>query len=129
MQINAKSRQLHWELKCITKGNKTIEQYLGRIQQIADILESIGDPVLHRDQLETIFDGLPPEYQALTSIIQYCDEPCEIIIAETMLLSHEARLDRSTHAISHGSLFVNLTQGMIPLAQDSSTSIVSDPTS
>lgn len=52
MQINAKSRQLHWELKCITKGNKTIEQYLGRIQQIADILESIGDSVSHRDQLE-----------------------------------------------------------------------------
>ena len=55
--------------------------------------------------------------------------PCEIISAETMLLSPEARLDRSTHAISHGSLFVNLTQGMIPLAQDSSTSIVSDLTS
>ncbi|KAI5437823.1 hypothetical protein KIW84_023804 [Lathyrus oleraceus] len=32
-----------------------------------------------------------------------------------MLLSHEARLDRSTHAISHGSLFVNLTQGLLLL--------------
>lgn len=71
---------------------------------------------------------MPPEYQALASIIQYHDEPCEIVVAETMLLSHEARLDRSTRVISHGSPSVNLTQGMIPQAQDSPTSIVSDPT-
>lgn len=51
----------------------------------------------HRDQLEAILDGLPIEYQALASIIRYGDEPCGFIVAETMLLSHEACLDRAPH--------------------------------
>lgn len=44
-QIYVKSRQMHYELRCIEKGERTIAQYLGRIQQIVDIVESIGDPV------------------------------------------------------------------------------------
>lgn len=54
--IDAKSRQLRWELKCITKGKKTIMQYLGRIQEINDILESIGYLVSQHDQLELALD-------------------------------------------------------------------------
>lgn len=64
----------------MVKGEHTIAQYLGRIQQIVDILESVGDPVSHRDHLEAIVEGLPLDYQALTSIIQYRDQPCELIV-------------------------------------------------
>ncbi|KAI5430475.1 hypothetical protein KIW84_034889 [Lathyrus oleraceus] len=46
--------------------------------EIVDVLESTRDPVSHRDQLETILDGLPTEYQALASIIQYRDKPCSV---------------------------------------------------
>lgn len=38
---------------------------LARVQRILDILESIDDPISHRDQLEAILDGLPDEYNAL----------------------------------------------------------------
>lgn len=94
-QINAKSRHLQHELKCITKGEKSIAEFLACIQQITDTLESIGDSVSIRDQMEAIFDSFLEEYNALTTIIQYCDEegPCSILVAETMLLSHEARLE------------------------------------
>lgn len=108
------------------KGDRTIAQYLGRVQQIVDILESIGDPVSHRDQLEAIVDGLPPEYHALASIIQYCDQPCEPV-AETMLLSREARVDRAPRSSSLESLTVNLTQGN--LTQSSQPTIANSPDS
>ncbi|KAI5438585.1 hypothetical protein KIW84_024357 [Lathyrus oleraceus] len=62
---------------------------------IVDVLESIGDLVSHRDQLEAILDGIPREYQTLASIIQYRNEPCALIVTETMLLSHETRLDKA----------------------------------
>lgn len=51
-----------------------------------DILKFICDLVSHRDQLEKILDGLSTEYQGLTSIILYRDEPCAMIVAETMFL-------------------------------------------
>lgn len=110
-QIYTKSRQLRYELRSMEKGDHTITQYLGRIQQIVDILKLIGDPVSRRNQLETIVDALPPEYQALALIIQYRNQPCELVVAETMRLSHEARLDRAPRSSSLESLIVNLTQG------------------
>ncbi|CAI8602142.1 unnamed protein product [Vicia faba] len=47
------------------------------------------------------------------SIIQYRDEPCALIVAETMLLSHEARLDRTPRTPIQEPLSVNLTQGSV----------------
>lgn len=110
-RVYVKSRQLRYELCGIEKGGCTIAQYLGRIQQTADILKSIGDSVSHHDQLETILDGLPTEYQGLASIIQYRDEPCALTVAETMLLSHEARLERAPQTPVQEPLSVNLVQG------------------
>lgn len=63
------------------------------------------------DQLKTIIDGLSLKYQVLALIIQYHDEPCEIIVVETMLLSHKARLDRNNSNSSLKLLSMNLTQG------------------
>ncbi|PNX64325.1 histone deacetylase, partial [Trifolium pratense] len=57
-------RQLRSELKSIAKGERTITAYLARIQSIVNTLESIGDPISHRDQLEAILDGLPEDYNA-----------------------------------------------------------------
>lgn len=68
---NAKSRQLHSELKSITRGEKSIFEYLARVQRFVDILQSTDDPISHMDQLEAILDGFLDEFNALASIIQY----------------------------------------------------------
>lgn len=54
--------------------------------------------------------------QDLASIIQYFDEPCDVVVAKTMFLPHEAHLDRSSRVVPHDSLSVNLTQGIVPQA-------------
>lgn len=92
---NVKSRQLRSELKSITKGEKTIVEYLARIQRIVDVLDSTDDPISHRDQIKTVLDGLPEEYNALASILQCCPNLCIIIEAESMLISHEAKTGES----------------------------------
>ncbi|KAI5402363.1 hypothetical protein KIW84_050107 [Lathyrus oleraceus] len=84
--------------------------FLSWKQQVKDILESIGDPISHRDQLKMIMDGLPTEYQGLASIIQYRDELCIVIVVETMILSHEASLERAPQTPVQKPLFINLTQ-------------------
>lgn len=49
--MNVRSRQLRSELKSITKGNRSIFEYLARIQTIVDVILSIGDSVLHHAYL------------------------------------------------------------------------------
>lgn len=73
-------------------------------------------------------DGLPTEYQDLVSIIQYHDELCVVIVVETMLLSHEASLERAPLTHAHKPHFVNLTQGTTATTLDSTLSNnVSEP--
>lgn len=81
-----------------------------RILCIVDILESIDDPISHRDQLEAILDGLPEESNALASIIRYRPSLCPIIEAESMLLDHEAKLDKSKKTVLTEPLSISAAQ-------------------
>lgn len=45
-------------------------------------------------------------------------EPCALIIAETILLSHEARLDKAPRTPFQEPLFVNLIQGSVILSSN-----------
>lgn len=104
---NVKSRQLRSKLKSITKvRKKLISKYLVRVQ--CTILESIDDPMSHTDQLESILDGLPDEFNALDSTIQYLHIMCSIIEVEFMLLDHEAKLERTRKNVLTEPLFVNV---------------------
>lgn len=67
--INAKFRELIYELKSISKGEKSIFEHLARIQRIINILDSINDLVSHHDQFEAILDDLHDEYNVLACII------------------------------------------------------------
>ncbi|XP_057453027.1 uncharacterized protein LOC130744884 [Lotus japonicus] len=81
----AQSTQLRSELKTITKGTKTATEYLKRIKTIVNTLTSIGEPVLFRDHLEAIFDGLPDEYSALMTVIYSRDTFFTISEVEAMI--------------------------------------------
>jgi hypothetical protein len=130
-QITAKSRELRSELKCIMKGEKSISEFLARIQQIANILESIGDPISLRDHMEAILEGLPEEYNAISTVIQYreSDGPCPVLVAEAMLLSHEARLERMKKSPLPDLVSVNVAQATPEVSASSSSSKTSQGSS
>lgn len=79
VEINVKAHHLRSDFKSITKGDKSIAEYLNRIQAITNLLFFIGEPLTHRDQLEVILDGLSDEYVALAAIVQYRLDLCPII--------------------------------------------------
>lgn len=120
-QIYVKSNQLLYELCSMEKGGRIILQYLSCIQQIADIPESIVDQVFHRDQLETIVDELPPEYQVLALIIKCHDELCAFVVVETMFLSHEARLERAPCAVIGHYFYLNFAMHSVLISQFGNT--------
>lgn len=75
VHTNSKSRQLRSELKSIAKRERSISKYFARVQQIVDILESVDDPISHRDQLEASLMGYLMSIMPLPqsfSIVQLC---------------------------------------------------------
>lgn len=55
-------------------------------------------------------NGLPDEYNAVASIIQYRTTLFPIIEAESMLLAHEAKLDKSRKNVLTEHLSINVAQ-------------------
>jgi hypothetical protein len=49
-------------LKTVKKGTKTITEFILRVRAVANTLISIGDSVSEQDQIDSILDGLPEEY-------------------------------------------------------------------
>jgi histone deacetylase 1/2 len=113
-QMQAQSTQLRSELKSLVKGSLTTSEYLRKIKSIVNTLISIGDPVSFRDHLDLIFDGLPEEFSPLMALVFNRGIPCSINDVESMIVSHEARLDRVKKKQSGDSLIsVNVAQATV----------------
>lgn len=75
--------------------NKSVSEYLLRIQTIVDALGSIGVTILFDEQLDVIIEGLPRDYDSVMSLICSKFEPLSIDEVETLLLGDEvSRLDK-----------------------------------
>lgn len=61
--------QLRVKLRMVKKVNKTIFEHVLRIRVIADSLLAIGDPISERDQVDSILQGLPKEYNPFIMMI------------------------------------------------------------
>jgi len=68
-QMKTRSRQLRSELRNISKGSRTITEFIARVRTISESLMSIGDPVSHRDLIELVLEALPEEFNLVVSSV------------------------------------------------------------
>lgn len=90
-----KSRKLRSDMQSITKGNRSIAEFLLQVHTIAESLRSIGDPILHRDQLEIMLEALLEEYDSVVAAVNSKSELCSINELESLLLVHEEHIEKS----------------------------------
>ncbi|CAJ2678668.1 unnamed protein product [Trifolium pratense] len=92
--LKAKVRQLRSELKTIKKGTKTITEFGLRVRAIADTLLSVGDSVTEQDQIDSILDGLPEEYNPFVMMIYGRSDSPSLYDIEGLLLVQESQLEK-----------------------------------
>ena len=86
--------ELRTEIQSIKKDALIIDKYVFKLKSIADKLVSIGEPVLNRDQLISIFQGLGCKYNPfVTSLNAIFDQPT-IKEIHSFLLSFGLKLQR-----------------------------------
>jgi len=109
----ARTTQLRLELQTIKKGNKSCSEYLQWIQQLCDTLTATGDAISNREQTDAILSGLPPEYEALISTVTTFltrDADVSVLDIETMILTHEGRLEQHKQTALQEPLTLNLAE-------------------
>nr|KYP52257.1 hypothetical protein KK1_025861 [Cajanus cajan] len=94
VHTNAKARQLQSDLRSTNLENRSISDYLLRIQSLVDALTTIGDSISSKEHLDIVLEGLPEEYESTVSLISSRFDELSIDEVETLLLAHESRLEK-----------------------------------
>lgn len=77
-QMKACAHQLRSELKTNKKDSRSISEYVLRIRTIVDSLMAVGDPILNRDQIDAILQGLSKAYNSFIMMVYRKIEPLDI---------------------------------------------------
>jgi len=107
-QMRTRSRQL-LELQTITKGSRSITEFIARIRSISESFMSIGDLVPHRDLIETVLEALPEEFDPIVATVNSQAEVISLDELESQLLTQEARNEKFKKALVGETASVNLT--------------------
>ncbi|CAH9069377.1 unnamed protein product [Cuscuta europaea] len=104
--IVARARQLKSELYNTGKGERSISEYLLRIQTLVNNLILVGEPISNKDHSNVILEGLPQDYEALVSSVTSRSilEPVTLAELESLLLAKEMRLKKH-HDTTQQSIF------------------------
>ena len=106
--MKARVHQLRSELKTTKKGTRSISEYVLRIRAIADALLAIGDPISERDQIDSILQGLPEEYNPFVMMTYGKGELSSIYDVEALLYVQEAQLDKYRQELALTTATANL---------------------
>src|SRR3954470_9683143 len=106
--MKARVRQLRVELKSTKKGNRTITEYVLRIKAIANSLLAVGDSITEQDQIDSILEGLPEEYNPF--VMQMYGSPTTLNLCDVkaLLYVQEAQLDKFRQELAAATIAANL---------------------
>lgn len=108
--LTTKARQLRSELRNLTKGSRTITEFMIRVRDISESLVSIADPVPQRNLIEIVLDALPEEYDPIVDAMNNKEDLSTIEELESSILAHESRLEKNRKVVVTEPISVNLAQ-------------------
>lgn len=82
------------QLQSIRKGNLSIREYLNKIKNICDMLESSGHKVDETEHVLTILNGLDDNFEAIVAVITSRETTPSVQYVTSILLAHEGRLEQ-----------------------------------
>ncbi|KAL4290430.1 hypothetical protein GQ457_14G020810 [Hibiscus cannabinus] len=101
-----KVMNLHCRLRALKKGALSIRDYTTQIKEICDLLATSGSPVSEVEQIATVLNGLPIEFEPFIAAITVSREPYTLGTITSVLMDAESRLSDPMRAL----VGINLTQ-------------------
>ena len=94
----ARTLQLRFMLQSLKKGALSINDYVLKMRNIADMLSASGKPVPDEDLILYILGGLGPEFETIVVNITSRSEAISLQEVHYLLQSHEIRLEQLSAA-------------------------------
>ncbi|KAL4304332.1 hypothetical protein GQ457_10G013780 [Hibiscus cannabinus] len=87
-----KIMNLHCRLRALKKGTLTIREYTTQVKEICDLLATSGSPVAEIEQIATILNGLPTEYEPFIAAMTVSRESYTLESVTLALHDAESRI-------------------------------------
>ncbi|KAL4368866.1 hypothetical protein GQ457_05G027740 [Hibiscus cannabinus] len=87
-----KVMNLHCRLRALKKGSLSVRDYTTQIKEICDLLATSGSPVSEVEQIATVLNGLPIEFEPFIAAITVSREPYTLETVTSVLMDAESRL-------------------------------------
>ncbi|KAF7809814.1 Retrovirus-related Pol polyprotein from transposon TNT 1-94 [Senna tora] len=107
-QTRAKERLLRLQLRNTKKGTKSMSEYLLSVKKAVDELNSVGASISTHEHVESIFDGLPKDYESFVTNVSLRGDEYTVTEIEALLLIQETRVEKFKENLE--SVSANLTQ-------------------
>ncbi|KAE8701957.1 hypothetical protein F3Y22_tig00110503pilonHSYRG00294 [Hibiscus syriacus] len=98
---------LHCKLRAIKKEDESMQSYLTSIKEVCDALAACGSVISDINQVATILNGLPFEYQSFVAVITASKDAFTVDGVHSILIEAEAQL-KSFQAQSQPLLSANI---------------------
>jgi histone deacetylase 1/2 len=106
--LKSRARQLRSELKNTKKLSKSVNEYLLRIKAIVNSLIAVGDSVSEQEQVDSILEGLPEEFNSFGMMVYSRFETPTVEDVEALLLLQEVQFDKFKQELNNTSASANL---------------------
>ncbi|KAL4295317.1 hypothetical protein GQ457_12G015990 [Hibiscus cannabinus] len=87
-----KIMNIHCRLRALKKGSLTIKEYTTQVKEICDLLATSGSPVSDIEQIATVLNGLPVEFEPFVAAITVSREPYTFESVTSILMDVEPRI-------------------------------------
>ncbi|KAL4386242.1 hypothetical protein GQ457_09G007050 [Hibiscus cannabinus] len=87
-----KIMHLHCRLRSLKKGTLSMRDYTTQVREICDLLATCGSVVSEVEQIATILNGLPPEFEHFVAVITASREPYTLEAAISVLIDAETSI-------------------------------------
>ncbi|KAL4379239.1 hypothetical protein GQ457_02G030800 [Hibiscus cannabinus] len=117
-----KIMNLHYRLRSMKKVTQSMREYTTAIKELCDLLSSCGNPIFEIEQVATILNGLPIDYEPSVAAITASRDSFSVENVVSILIDAESRLEDT----SRFPVGINMTRyNSNVVVQDNNAEIVS----
>ncbi|KAE8672445.1 Detected protein of unknown function [Hibiscus syriacus] len=96
-----KIMSLHGRLMSLKKGDLYVREFSTQIKEICDLLATSGSPVSEIDQIVTLLNGLPGDFEPFVAAITVSREPYTFDTVTSVLIDAESRIGDLMKTVLH----------------------------
>ncbi|KAL4280713.1 hypothetical protein GQ457_03G011590 [Hibiscus cannabinus] len=88
---------LHYRLRSLKKGDASMRDFVSKVKEVCDAIASCGSSISDLENIATIFNGLPGEYQLFVAVITANRDPYTLDEAVSILFDVQTQLHSFNH--------------------------------